>query len=168
MFPGEVCYPGNLANHDSRKIDLLPPVQKISEALVRNVRKVMALSSGNDVLDNKPKKQLVKRSHFPFLDWPGSLQVKLLTQPLSQLKQLCCLKHSFVLPHINSKTFGGNAQNFPQFFSIEPQRLPIDHTWHHTIGDIAIGIKLCQVRNRTPSLGICKEFQPPLSLQFFQ
>ena len=73
MFPGSVCYARNVAKHNGREVNLLPSVQEVNKALVHSIRKIAALTSRNDILDDQPKEQLVEGSHFPFLDGPRSL-----------------------------------------------------------------------------------------------
>ena len=39
---------------------------------------------------------------------------------------------------------------------------------HYLLKDRDIGIEFCQIRLRTPQLGVCKELQPPLSPKLAQ
>ena len=112
MFPGNVCYPSSVSNHDSRRVDLLPLVQQINETLVYGIRKITTLTPKDDIINNESKQQLVKRHHFPRLCGPGCLQAQLLTQLLSKLRQPCYPKHSFVLPNVHIEPLGRNSQNF--------------------------------------------------------
>jgi len=74
MFPSGVCNPCNVADHDSWEVNLLPPVQQINETLIHNICKIAALTSRDEILDNKPKEQFMNRSHVTFFDVLGSFQ----------------------------------------------------------------------------------------------
>ena len=130
------------------------------KTLIHSIRKIAALTSRNDILNNEPKEQLMKRSHDTFLYGLGSFQPCLLAQCLSSFQQPCSPKHGLVLPDLHIKTFSNNTQNCTRIFGIEFQFLPINFTCHHSIGDIAICIKFGQIWDRTPQLGVCKQFYP--------
>ena len=59
MVLGGVCYSGNVANHNGREIDLFPSVHQVNETLIYSVYQIAPLTYGNDILDDKPKKQLM-------------------------------------------------------------------------------------------------------------
>jgi len=86
VFPGGVCNAYDVANHDGWKVDLLRPVYQINEALVHRICYVASLTPGNDILDHKPKDQLMERRHILFLYTLGCLQACLLTQFLRELQ----------------------------------------------------------------------------------
>ena len=60
---------------------------------------------------------------------------------------------------IHIEAHSENTQNITQFLCVKAQLLPIHFTCHHCIGDLTVGIKLCQIWYRTPQLGVCKQVQ---------
>ena len=88
MCSGGVRDAGNARDHESRKVDLLASVRKISEALVHCISLISPLPSRDDVLDDELEHELMERQHITFLHCLGVFQPWLLTQPLSQLQQL--------------------------------------------------------------------------------
>jgi len=59
MFSGGVRNPSDMTNHNGGKINLLPLVHQVYEALIHCICKVTALTLWDDVLCNKPEEQLV-------------------------------------------------------------------------------------------------------------
>jgi len=84
VFSGGVHNPCNMTDHNCRKVDLLPPVQQVNEALMHGIRKVAALTPWDDIIYNKLEEQLVYRCHVTFLDGLGCFQPCLLTQFLGE------------------------------------------------------------------------------------
>jgi len=74
IFPSGVYNSSNVSNHDSWKVNLLPPVRQINEIVVHSIYKIVVLTSRDDILDNKSKEQLMNRSHVTFFDGLGSFQ----------------------------------------------------------------------------------------------
>jgi len=48
-----------MVDHYSRKVDWSLPVYQVSETLIHYICQISSLTPENDVLDNKPKDQLV-------------------------------------------------------------------------------------------------------------
>jgi len=62
---------------------LLSSIHKVNKTLIHSIRKIAALTSRDDILNNELKEQLMKRSHVTFLDGRGGFQPSLLAQCLS-------------------------------------------------------------------------------------
>jgi len=59
---------------------LLSSIHKVNKTLIHSIRKLAALTSRDDILNNEPKEQLMKRSHVTFLDGLGGFQSCLLAK----------------------------------------------------------------------------------------
>jgi len=75
MILGRVDNSPNMANHDCGQVNLLTPLQQISLAHVHGISKVTSLTSGNNILNHKPKQQLMQWHHFPLSHRPGHSQM---------------------------------------------------------------------------------------------
>jgi len=80
-----------------------------------------------------------------------------------------------VLSQARSCTLGHTHQNFQQEHPLRSLALNfscffflINFTCHHSIGDIAICIKFGQIWDRTPQMGVYKQFQPLLGPKLVQ
>jgi len=71
MRSSGVYNPSNMLDHESRKLDLLASVHKICKALVHCISLITSLPSRDDVLDEKPEHELVKRQHITLLHYLG-------------------------------------------------------------------------------------------------
>ena len=67
-------------NHDCWEVNLLSSIHKVNKTLIHSILKIMALTSRDDILNNEPKEQLMKRSHLTFLDGLGGFLSCLLAQ----------------------------------------------------------------------------------------
>jgi len=59
VFPGGVCNPYNMSNHDGRKVDLFLPIHQIDETPIHSIGKVAALTPRDDIFYDEPKQQLM-------------------------------------------------------------------------------------------------------------
>ena len=82
MCSGGVCNASNVRDHESRKVDLLASIHKISEALVHRISLISPLPSKDDVLDDEPEDELVERLHIIIFHRLSVFQPWLLTQVL--------------------------------------------------------------------------------------
>jgi len=99
----------------------------------------------------------MQRCHIPFLHRLGCFQPYLLAQFLREFQQSSLPKNSLVLPDIDSKSSGWNPKYLAQLFCVKAHFLAIHLTFHHTLGDRTVSIKLSKVKHRTPHLGVCKK-----------
>jgi len=119
MFPGGVRNPYNMTDHNCWKVDLLPPVQQVDEALIHGICKVVALTPWDDILYNELEEQLVYRCHVTHLDGLGCLQPCLLTQLLGEFQQPRGSKHGFVLIDMYIEANGRNTEYLTQFLCVK-------------------------------------------------
>jgi len=157
MFSWGVYNPGDMANHDCWEVNLLSSIHKVNKTLIYSIRKIAALTSRDDILNNEPKEQLMKRSHVTFLDRLGCCQPCLLVQA-----QSCPPEYTHQSLQQEHPKLHLDLWHWISVFFF------IDFTCHHSIGDIAICIKFGQIWDRTLQLGVCKQFQPLLSPEFVQ